>query len=121
MKHRCLSVFILTLALALPALGQDAKKSNAFEFKQDDVVAIYGNGLADRMQHEPWVESILQARLAGKNVSFRNMSFAGDLFSKRPRSKGFTNDKDYLNLVAPDVVFAFYGYNESYGGPGHVD
>lgn len=31
-----------------------------FAFQQGDVVAVYGNGLADRMQHSPWVETVLQ-------------------------------------------------------------
>ena len=88
-----------------------------FEFQKDDVVAIFGNGLADRMQHDPWVETVLQANLKGKNVRFRNMSFSGDRVNQRPRSKGFTNDTEYLQHVAPSVVFAMYGYNESHAGP----
>lgn len=87
------------------------------EFKNNDVVAIYGNGLADRMQHDPWVETVLQANLKGKNVTFRNMSFSGDMVNKRPRNKGFTNDTEYLQHVAPDVIFIMYGYNESHAGP----
>ena len=57
------------------------------------------------MQHDPWVETMLQTQLKGKNVSFRNMSFSGDMVNKRPRNKGFTNDAEYLQHVAPDVVF----------------
>ncbi|WP_153556406.1 PVC-type heme-binding CxxCH protein [Roseimaritima sediminicola] len=87
-----------------------------FTFEQDDVVAIYGNGLADRMQHDPWVETVLQSQLKDKNLRFRNMSFSGDMVNKRPRNEGFTNDEEYLKHVAPDVVFAFYGYNESFAG-----
>ena len=92
-----------------------------FGFKANDVVAIYGNGLADRMQHDPWVETVLQSHLKGMNVSFRNMSFSGDLVNKRPRNKGFTNDGEYLQHVAPSVVFSFYGYNESFAGVNKAD
>mgnify|MGYP002630494268 FL=1 len=98
-----------------------ANAAEDFGFKQNDVVAIYGNGLADRMQHAPWVEAVLQSQLKGLNVSFRNMSFSGDMVNKRPRNKGFTNDDEYLQHVAPDVVFTFYGYNESFAGPGGAD
>ncbi|WP_372726025.1 SGNH/GDSL hydrolase family protein, partial [Novipirellula sp.] len=73
------------------------------------------------MQHDPWVETILQSHLKGMNVRFRNMSFSGDMVNKKPRSKGFTNDDEYLQHVAPDVVFSFYGYNESFAGPGSAD
>ncbi|MEE2938188.1 MAG: GDSL-type esterase/lipase family protein, partial [Planctomycetota bacterium] len=92
-----------------------------FEFEKDDVVAIYGNGLADRMQHDPWVEAVLQSHLQGMNVSFRNMSFSGDMVNKRPRNKGFTKDEEYLQHVGPDVVFIMYGYNESFAGPEGAD
>ena len=103
--------FILP-ALALPS----ACWAGQFDFEKNDVVAIYGNGLADRMQHDPWVEAVLQRHLKGMHVSFRNMSFSGDMVNKKPRNKGFTNDDEYLQHVAPDVVFVMYGYNESFAG-----
>ena len=106
--------------LALLA-AQTAHSQEPFEFRQNDVVAIYGNGLADRMQHDPWVETVLQSHLKGMNVSFRNLSFSGDLVNQRPRNQGFTNDAEYLQHVAPDVVFIMYGYNESYAGRAGAD
>lgn len=105
----------LLLALTVPTTC--AQQQAGFEFRQDDVVAIFGNGLADRSQHDPWVEAALQTHLKGLNVSFRNMSFSGDIVNRRPRNKGFTNDTEYLQHVAPDVVFIMYGYNESHAGP----
>ena len=116
LKTRLFLAFTVSAVLSLPA----AKSSHAeddFAFKKGDVVALYGNGLADRMQHDPWVETVLQSQLTGLDVSFRNMSFSGDVDSKRPRNQGFTSDKDYLNHVAPSVIFTFFGYNESFNGP----
>nr|WP_231617429.1 PVC-type heme-binding CxxCH protein [Novipirellula aureliae] len=95
--------------------------AETFEFQEGDVVAVYGNGLADRMQHDPWIETYLQSQLEGQNVRFRNMSFSGDMVNKKPRSKGFTNDEEYLQHVSPSVVFTFYGYNESFAGPEGAD
>lgn len=107
--------FLLPLVFIL-ACHTSAAEAEPFEFQKGDVVAIFGNGLADRMQHDPWVETALQANLEGMNVRFRNMSFAGDMVNKRPRNKGFTNDEEYLQHVAPSVIFIMYGYNESFGG-----
>lgn len=118
--QRRLSFFVACL-LCFNAFATVARSAEPFEFKQDDVVAIYGNGLADRMQHSPWVEAALQAQLEGMNVRFRNMSFSGDMANKRPRNKGFTNDEEYLQHVAPSVVFVMYGYNESFAGPEGAD
>lgn len=112
---------LLFLVLTAVPVFQIAYSAESFEFKQNDVVAIYGNGLADRMQHDPWVETVLQSHLKGKNVSFRNMSFSGDMVNKKPRNQGFTNDDEYLQHVAPDVVFVMYGYNESFAGPAGAD
>jgi putative heme-binding domain-containing protein len=115
LKYRLIGrCFFVLLALFAFRTTAHAKP---FEFRQNDVVAIYGNGLADRMQHDPWVETVLQSHLQGKDVAFRNMSFSGDMVNKRPRNKGFTNDEEYLQHVAPSVIFVMYGYNESFAGP----
>ena len=108
---------LVPAALAFPTV----RAEEPFSFQQNDVVAIYGNGLADRMQHDPWVETVLQSHLKGMNVSFRNMSFSGDMVNKRPRNKGFTNDEEYLQHVGPDAVFSVYGYNASFAGPDGAD
>jgi len=106
------------VALASTSKASESDQAqDSFQFEKNDVVAIFGNGLADRMQHAPWVEAALQANLKGINVRFRNMSFSGDMVNQRPRNKGFTNDAEYLRHVAPDVVFIMYGYNESHAGP----
>ncbi len=118
--HLChLVIWIGLLPTALWSCSTAA--AEPFSFQNDDVVAIFGNGLADRMQHDPWVETALQHHLKGMNVRFRNMSFSGDTVAKRPRNKGFTNDAEYLRHVDPDVVFMFYGYNESFAGAEGVD
>ena len=113
-----LVMILLTLGL-LPLLSAApvTKPAGSFAFEKGDVVAIYGNGLADRMQHTPWVEAVLQEQLEGLDVRFRNLSFSGDTVAARPRSKGFISDPAYLGHVDPDVIFMMYGYNESYAGP----
>ncbi|MFM8272023.1 MAG: PVC-type heme-binding CxxCH protein [Gemmata sp.] len=87
-----------------------------FAFKKDDVVAVLGNGLADRMQHDGWMETLLQSQLVDQNVRFRNMSASGDRPNKYPRSPGQISMPAYLQKVKPTVVFAFFGYNESFDG-----
>ena len=121
MKTRSICFLLVTCVLPTALLTQLSDAAEPFAFRPNDVVAVYGNGLADRMQHDPWVETVLQAQLKGMNVSFRNMAFSGDMVNKRPRNQGFTNDEEYLQHVAPDVVFSFYGYNESFAGPEGAD
>ena len=97
-------------------LSAKAIAKESLHFQKGDIVAIYGNGLADRMQHEPWVETLLQKHLQGMEISFRNMSFSGDTADQKPRSKGFIDDEAYLQHVGPSVIFIMYGYNESFRG-----
>ncbi len=92
-----------------------------FTFKKGEVVAILGNGLPDRFQHDGWMETLLQSQLPDQQVRFRNMSASGDRPDSFPRSSGATSMTEYLRLVKADVVFAFFGYNESYAGVEKAD
>ena len=85
-----------------------------FAFSDNDTVAILGNGLPDRMQHDGWLETLLQSQLAGRNVRFRDMSASGDRPNSYPRSSGQLSMTAYLRKVQPTVVFAFFGYNEAF-------
>lgn len=95
----------------------DYRDPEPFAFQKQDQIAIIGNGLADRMQHDGWMETFLQAANTDKELAFRNLSLTGDRIDRYPRSKGFTEMNDYLRHVQADVIFAFFGYNESFAGP----
>ncbi|MCE2695463.1 MAG: GDSL-type esterase/lipase family protein, partial [Verrucomicrobiaceae bacterium] len=99
---------------ALVEVPADYKDTLPFAFSHGDTVAILGNGLPDRMQHDGWMETVLQSALPEQNVRFRNMSASGDRTNAFPRSGGHMHMTDYLRHVKPDVVFAFFGYNESF-------
>lgn len=90
------------------------------ELQKDDIVAIIGNGLGDRMQHDGWVETAIQKAHPAHQLRFRNLAFSGDTVDARPRSKGFTPHDQYLADIKADVVFVFFGYNESFAGEAGV-
>src|SRR5204863_6962500 len=46
----------------------------------------------------------------------RNLAVAGDEVVTRHRSENFGSPDDWLKKVEADVVFAFFGYNESFKG-----
>jgi putative membrane-bound dehydrogenase-like protein len=99
---------------ALADVPADYRDPLPFAFKKGDVVAVLGNGLADRMQHDGWMETMLQSQLVDQQVRFRNMSASGDRPNNYPRSSGQMSMTAYLQKVKPNVVLAFFGYNESY-------
>jgi len=81
-----------------------------------DRIAIVGNTLAERMQHFGHFEALLQQRFPKHELVVRNLGFPGDELTMRLRSAGFGSPDDHLKFVEADVVFAFFGYNESYNG-----
>lgn len=99
---------------SLTDVPADYRDPLPFAFRNGDVIAILGNGLADRIQHDGWLETLLQSQLVDQRVRFRNMSASGDRPNNYPRSAGQLSMTAYLQKVQPTVVFAFFGYNESF-------
>lgn len=87
-----------------------------FELRQGDRICLIGNTLADRMQHDGWLETLLQQRFADRALVFRNLGFSGDELTQRLRSANFGSPDDHLRRCRASVVFAFFGYNESFAG-----
>jgi glucose/arabinose dehydrogenase/lysophospholipase L1-like esterase len=88
--------------------------------RQGDHIAIVGNGLADRFQHDGWVETLLQAQFPDRQLVIRNLGFAGDELTTQMRCDNFGSADDWLIRTRADVVLAFFGYNESFAGPAGV-
>jgi len=78
----------------LAEVPADYKDPAPFAFGKGEVVAILGNGLPDRMQHDGWMETLLQSQLPDLQVRFRNMSTSGDRPNSYPRSSGATHMTD---------------------------
>ncbi len=103
-------------AAGLAAVPADYRDPQPFALQPGDTIAIVGNGLADRMQHDGWLETLMQSQLVDQQIRFRNMSTSGDRPNNYPRSSGQMSMTSYLRHVKPDVVFAFFGYNDSFNG-----
>ena len=69
----------------------DHRDPAPFKFQKGDTVALVGNGLADRMQHDGWTETLIQSATPGMELQFRHMGLTGDRPNKYPRSRGFTS------------------------------
>jgi len=139
-------MFRTVLALALSCVVIPAF---ALELQPNDHICIIGNGLAERMQHYGWLETLLHARYPNYNLVIRNLGYSGDEIdawtnpNHRLRSMSFGTQDEWLAGNGPcpqpnklgerdkgkyrenrfeltntkaDVIFAFYGYNESFAG-----
>jgi len=116
-----------TFASLLFWISSDAPAATALplQLQPGDHIAFIGNGLADRMQHYGGLETLIVAKFPNYDLVFRNLGFSGDEiggFLNQPtaylrnRSENFGSNDDWLARVKADVVFAFFGFNESFAG-----
>ncbi|MCB1097877.1 MAG: discoidin domain-containing protein [Verrucomicrobiae bacterium] len=113
---RLLTLFFAVTLTSL-ALGGDA----LIEFEQGDHIAIVGGGLADRLQHSTKFEAILYKHRPQYDLVVRNLAVTGDEVTTWHRSENFGSQDDWLKRVEADVIFAFWGFNESFKGPDGVE
>ena len=112
--------FAAGLFVVLSLVGVLATRSSAadplIELKQGDHICLIGNTLADRMQHDGWLETYLQTRFPNLDLAIRNLGYAADELVTRPRNDNFGDPTKHLTHSKADVIFAFFGYNESFRG-----
>ena len=101
-------------SLAKEEVPGDYRDPGNFSFQSGDTIAILGNALGERLQYDGWLETSLQSLQKDKKLRFRNLAISGDRVDSFPRSRGFMPIDAYLQHVEANVVFAFFGYNESY-------
>ncbi len=128
-----LGLAILWALTAGQHAGAVLARQQTFTLQPNDHISIIGNTLAERMQYDGWLETMLQARFPKHQLVLRNLGFSGDEVGTRLRSKNFGTPDEWLSGLAKpiggyednrfagtetkaDVVFAFFGYNESYAG-----
>jgi putative heme-binding domain-containing protein len=111
-----LQLVALAAFLASPGRSADKAPTARPELRFGDRIGIIGNTLAERMQHDGWLETYLASRFPEHDLSFRNLGFSGDELTLRLRSFAFGSPDEWLSRHKADVVFAFFGYNESFAG-----
>ncbi len=123
MAARRISLFGLAalLLLFVSSASLQAAQPGPLELKPGERIAIVGNTLADRMQHFGDLETRLHSRFPQHQLVVRNLGFSGDELTVRLRSAGFGSPDDHLKFTQADVIFAFFGYNESFAGAEGLD
>jgi hypothetical protein len=117
----------------LAAFSPSGKAAAAFQLREKDHIAIIGNTLAERLQYDGWLETMLYARFPKHDLVIRNLGFSGDEVATRLRSKNFGTPDESLSRIGEPiggyndnrfektdtkavVIFAFFGYNETSAG-----
>ncbi|MEX0929220.1 MAG: PVC-type heme-binding CxxCH protein [Balneolales bacterium] len=118
----------------------------ALPVKDGSRIVLIGNNLGSRMMNFGHFETEMQLRYPGDSLFIRNMSISGDTPGFRPHasrnspwafpgaeqfqtelatesgSEGhFPTPDEWLEELEPDVIIAFFGYNESFQGEAGLD
>ena len=109
----------LLILLALP--GVNAFGAPVLTLNKGDHICYLGNALADRMQQHGWLETLIYAKFPDHDLIFRNLAASGDEVATWHRSENFGSRDDWLTKTKADVIFAFYGFNESFKGKEGLD
>jgi putative heme-binding domain-containing protein len=107
-----LLAYVFTPGADAPASpnAQPPAAAAPFNLEKGDHVCIIGNALAERMQHDGWLEAYLHARHPQHELVIRNLGFSGDEiggytgnpdFNKRLRSADFGTADQWLGASAP--------------------
>ena len=115
-----LAVFFFSSTAPLQSADQ-VQPDVRFTLRPGEHISIIGNTLADRMQHDGWLETFLHSRFPKHQLTIRNLGFSGDEITTRLRSANFGSPDEWLTRNSTDIVFAFFGYNESFAGKEGLD
>lgn len=91
------------------------------KFEKGTRLAYVGNTLLDRAQDFGYFETFLQQAHQGKELVVRDFAWSADEVDLQPRPDNFATVPQHLRREKIDVVFAAFGYNESFGGLERVD
>src|SRR5579871_969686 len=110
---------VLSAGISLGATaGAWGAQGAPLKLEKGDRICLVGNTLGERMQHDGWLETSLQSRFPQENLTFRDLCEAADQVNEKLRLRvaGFESPDFWLNHEKADVIFAFFGFNESFAG-----
>ncbi|MCA8995853.1 MAG: hypothetical protein KDA80_02680, partial [Planctomycetaceae bacterium] len=79
-------------------------------------IAFIGNGLLEQSQWAGYFESFLHQRYPEHQLVIRNFCWSADTPDLQPRPENFADLDQHLTHYKIDVIFASYGFNESFAG-----
>ncbi|MEO2012741.1 MAG: PVC-type heme-binding CxxCH protein, partial [Fuerstiella sp.] len=86
------------------------------ELKKGDRIALVGNTLIDRSRLFGYFETMLHQRYPEHELVIRNIAWPADTPNLQPRPDNFADQDQHLTHEQIDIVFAGYGFNESFAG-----
>lgn len=99
-----------------PAATTAMETTLPLDLKPSDRIGLIGNTLFERAQLFGQVEALLHQRFPKHQLVVRNLSWSADEIGLAPRPANFADTEQHLAHEKIDVVFAAFGFNESFAG-----
>ncbi len=99
-----------------PEKTEPVSTSLPLQLEKGDRVALIGNTLFDRMKEFGFFESMLQLQFPEHKLVVKNLAWPADEIGLEPRPDNFADTEQHLFHEKIDVIFAAYGFNESFAG-----
>lgn len=100
----------------LPTVTASVETKLPLELQKGDHVVFIGNTLFDRGAEFPHFEAMLQKGHAGLDLIVRTLAWSADEVDLMPRPTNFGTLNQHLFAQKADVIFAAFGFNESFAG-----
>ena len=84
-------------------------------------IALFGNSTAERMNLFGHFETLLHRRFPERKLVVRNFARPADEVANRQRAGDYTKLDDPVAAFGADTYLLFFGFNESFAGPGGVE
>ncbi|MDB5331134.1 MAG: hypothetical protein JWP03_2285 [Phycisphaerales bacterium] len=123
---------LLLLIVSLAAVTLSAGEPPNLTFKDGDRVAFIGATFVEREATTGYIETLITARSAAANLTFRNLGYSGDTVTGEARGlctgwstfeapdKAFERLRKLVAEYKPTVLVVNYGMTESFAGPGKI-
>ena len=99
-----------------PGAAEPVRTALPLKLEKGARIAFIGNTLLDRAQHFGHFEAALQQARPKAELVVRNLTWAADQLGTEPRPANFADVEQHLTIAKADVIFAAYGFNESFAG-----
>ena len=86
------------------------------QLDKGDHIALIGNALLERSAEFGHLEAMIQQSFPDKKVSVRHLAWNADEVGVQPRPDNFADTIQHLTHEKASVIFAAYGFNESFAG-----
>lgn len=102
--------------LPLPGETPAVETQLPLVLKRNDHVVFIGNTLFERAAQFPFFEAMLQKGHPELELVIRTLAWSADEVDVMPRPENFGTLNQHLLTQKADVIFAAFGFNESFGG-----